>query len=216
MEIILLVVGSVLEYLVIFALVFSIFKFGFREFWPEVIISCLMLTFVAYSLKYGFHLAEYSSFIQLGLFTLLLWGVFKFNVMYAILMSATFVIYGFWQVFVVLNVLEWLNVLTLDEVLSGGRAHYILQGSTIVSAFVLAKLIDLNFAGFDVPHGRNVIFKKRNNYFLLGLVVSLLFLFSMGYYLMLTKADSIDILVMLALSLIIMMVLGYLIARRNR
>ncbi|MGK5509453.1 hypothetical protein [Brevibacillus formosus] len=216
MEISLSVIGSFLEYIVVFSLVFSIFKFGFREFWPEVIISCLMLTFVAYSLKYGFQLEDYSSFIQLALFLLLLWGVFRFNIFYSILMSSAFVIYGLWQVCVVLNVLEWMNVLTLDQVLSGGREHYIMQGSTIASAFVLAKLIDSNFAGFDVPHGRNVNFKKRNNIFLLGLVVSLLFLFSIGYYLMLTKGDRIDVLVMLALSLIIMMLLGYLIARRQR
>lgn len=214
MDIILFVVGSVLEYMAIFAFMFSLFKSGFREYLTEIFISCLMLTFVSFAMRYAFQLEQYSSFVQIVIFCLLLRSVFHFHILYSILLSSIYVIYGFWQVFVVLNVLESLHVLSLDQVLGRENSYYILQAVTIISIFFISKGIGSVIKGFDVPHGKTVFFKNKMNFILLGLVVSLIFIFSMGYYLLITGGNVNEMVIMLALSLFIIITFSYIIARR--
>ncbi|MGG4493539.1 hypothetical protein [Brevibacillus reuszeri] len=214
MEIILFVVGSVLEYMAIFAFLFSLFKSGSREYFTEIFISCLMLTFVSFAMRYGFQLEKYSSFVQIAIFSLLLRSVFHFHLLYSILLSSIYVIYGFWQVFVVLSVLEWLNIVSLEQVLNREGQYYVLQAITILSVFFMAKGIRSLIPGFDIPHGKAVVFKNKMNFILLGLVVSLIFIFSMGYYLLITGGNGSEIIVMLALSLFIIIIFSYIIARR--
>ncbi|AYB40522.1 hypothetical protein D5F52_21070 [Brevibacillus laterosporus] len=121
MHILTLSLGSFAEYFVIFMLLLSLFNFGIREFFAEVMFSCLLLAFVSISLSEGFHLDDVAPFIQL-----LLWGVFQFNIFSSFLMGSVYVGYGFLQA-IYLKTLEFIGLATLEQVQAGGTSFYVLQ-----------------------------------------------------------------------------------------
>ncbi|MCR8981596.1 hypothetical protein [Brevibacillus laterosporus] len=217
MHILTLSLGAFAEYFVIFMLLLSIFNFGIREFFAEVMFSCLLLVFVSISLSEGFHLDDVAPFIQLLGFILVLWGVFQFNIFSSFLMGSVYVGYGFLQA-IYLKTLELIGLATLEQVQAGGVSFYVLQISSIVLTLLIAFVISRFFSGFNVVHqGRSNRFSlSKINLILLAASVSLIWIFGVSYFLMMNKGGKSEIYTFLIFAALNIVVFIYLLKRKQR
>ncbi|MGG3874720.1 hypothetical protein [Brevibacillus laterosporus] len=217
MHILTLSLGSFAEYFVIFMLLLALFNFGIREFFAEVMFSCLLLAFVSISLSEGFHLDDVAPFIQLLSFILVLWGVFQFNIFSSFLMGSVYVGYGFLQA-IYLKTLEFVGLATLEQVQAGGTSFYVLQISSIVLTLCIALVIGRFFPGFDVVHqGRNNRFSlNKINLVLLASLVSLVWIFGVGFFLMMNQGAKSEIYTFLIFTALNIVVFIYLLRRKHR
>ncbi|QOS98151.1 hypothetical protein JNUCC42_16700 [Brevibacterium sp. JNUCC-42] len=217
MHILTLSLGSFAEYFVIFMLLLSLFNFGIREFFAEVMFSCLLLSFVSISISEGFHLDDVAPFIQLVSFILVLWGVFQFNIFSSFLMGSVYVGYGFLQA-VYLKTLEFIGLATLEQVQAGGTSFYVLQISSIILTLLIAVGISRFFRGFDVVHpGRSNRFSlNRTNLILLASSVSLIWIFGVGFFLMMNRGGKSEIYTFLIFTALNIVVFIYLLKRKHR
>lgn len=97
MELIRFIGISLIDYLAAFYLMFRLFSFHFKWYVKEIIFTCTLLTFVSYSMRFGFDLGWFDPFVQYVSWFLLLWLIFKIQPFYAIIMTSAYTMQGVYQ-----------------------------------------------------------------------------------------------------------------------
>ncbi|WP_270171278.1 hypothetical protein [Paenibacillus sp. SYP-B4298] len=178
-------VTSLLEYLAIFTLTLSLFRFRAADYRWQIAFSCLSLLMVSYMTRAGL-LAEFSPFVQVLVLIVLLWFVFRIQFFYASVMSVLgFVLYGTLQLFIIFAarlVYRWAN----DIPALPDSSMFIV--AMLTSTICLGLGVSLYRRGWGytfVPQRTDgfINYRKRENFHLLLVVLIALLAIVGAYYL---------------------------------
>jgi hypothetical protein len=174
MEFLLFVVFSSMEYLAIFAIMFALFRFEYKFYHNSVIFICGVLSFVSYSLRYGFEQEFLGPIVHILLIFAFLYYIFQVQVFYAGVMSVTgFLAYVIIQT-ITLVILNFSGVIKFGEVQPNTWEGYLIQIISCLLAFSIIFLIKRKNFGFAyVPHGQRafVAYKGLNKIFLYFIIL---------------------------------------------
>ncbi|GGD75182.1 hypothetical protein [Paenibacillus nasutitermitis] len=172
MSYVLFVAGSIFEYLSCFLLMFTLFRFRFKRQIMLIIIISILMSQVSYFTRLIPEIGELSSYIQLVLFVLVLWILFRVPFYYSIVMNGAGFVSGFAvQGLVILSL--WGSGVTLSNIQGN---NLIILATQLLSATILigiCRLIHIKNWGFDyVPTSHRAHVKiTGTNAVLLSLIV---------------------------------------------
>ncbi len=202
---------SYVEYLAIFALMFSAFKINYRWYKAEIIFVCATLTCVSLVMREN-ALTMYTSLVQLLLWIIYSWLLFRFSLLHAAIVTVcSYLAYGLIQSGVAIIALQFvadLEPMTL-------RTHTVALLSGWI-AFSIAYWIYRRNWGFSfVPVEREAYMnddKRSNVLFIFAIVSSIISIFVV-YIVLVVYGDTQRFLIMMVTILLCLSVLIYLAAK---
>ncbi|MED1800639.1 hypothetical protein [Brevibacillus porteri] len=148
----------------------------------EAIFASSLLTFVSYFLRFVSQLEVIAPFIQLACLIITIAVVFRFHFYYSTVMSITgYVGYGVLQMlYLILG-----NWIFSTDVATHDVLKFFLQGTSVVTIFLIGWIIDRKDVGFDyVIYGKSVTIRfSKTKLYLIGAISSFLALFGFVYLL---------------------------------
>ncbi|MFS1514060.1 HAMP domain-containing sensor histidine kinase [Chengkuizengella sp. SCS-71B] len=125
---------SSIEYIANFFIVFSLFRLSISKYLPQVLFSCVILSYVSLSLRVGLEMEAVAPLVHLVLYFLLLWQLFSIQFIYSIIMAVVgYLVYGVIQVLLYLIYTPELTLFKMEG--------YILQVLTSLVAFCLVSIL---------------------------------------------------------------------------
>jgi hypothetical protein len=176
MKFVLFTLSSSAEYVAIFILMFTLFRFRFKGYRKQIALTSIILCYVSYTMRLD-GMENITSIVQFILLFMLVWILFQVQPFYAAIMSFTaFFGYGLIQGFIVLLYIK-MGFLKMSEINYDTYKGYVLASSTVLIASAIGWLIRKNNKGFDfVPtsaHGK-MKYTKLNLVFISFIVISTL------------------------------------------
>lgn len=184
MKFVLFTLFSSAEYVAIFILMFTLFRFRFKGYRKQMALTSIILCYVSYTMRLE-GMENITSIVQFILLFLLVWMLFQVQPFYAAIMSFTaFFAYALIQSLIVLLYFE-IGFLKMSEINYDTYKGYILACSSVLIASGIGWLIRKNNKGFDfVPtsaHGK-MKYTKLNLVFTFLIVISTLVMSFMYYF----------------------------------
>lgn len=201
-----LLFSPVMEFLALSLFTFSLFRFPLRGFIPHLIFLCLLLSYVAYTLR-ELGWTSYAPSIQMILFIVGIWLLFRVHSFYAVIMGVT----GYHGYIVIqvpillaMEAAGWAN-------LSQGEGLEWVQFATVLAAGLITWLLrryQIGFTFIPASDTRRVRFHKYN---LIMLAVALLDIVLEGVFILLykTKVNGLAFLLSTVQFLIMLFFLNY-------
>jgi hypothetical protein len=173
MKFVLFTLFSSAEYVAIFILMFTLFRFRFKGYRKQIALTSLILCYVSYTMRLD-GMANITTIIQFILCILLVWMLFQVQLFYAAIMSfSAFFGYGVIQSLIVLITSE-LGIIKISDINENSVTGYGLQLGTAILFSSIGWIIRKKNMGFDfVPtssHGR-IRYTKLNLIFLLAMII---------------------------------------------
>ncbi len=216
MDFLLYVLFSSLEYLAIFALMFALFRFEYKFYHNSVLFICAVLSFVTYSLRYGFEQAYLGPIANLLLIFAFLYYIFQIQIFYSGIMAVTgYLAYIIIQI-IIFIVLDTTGILNVRGIEPNTLEGYILQLSSTAVAMATTYFIKRKNYGFAyVPHGQRafVLYKGLNKLFLYLIILGAILVSIMLYFN--TDENRVVLVIMTALLIVIFTVIIYLSIRKE-
>ncbi|WP_127589198.1 hypothetical protein [Paenibacillus koleovorans] len=185
MEFLLFVIFSSMEYLAVFAIMFVLFRFEYKFYHNSVIFICAILSFVSYSIRYGFHQDFLAPIAQVLLIFAFLYYIFEIQIFYSGIMTVTgSLFFGIIQT-VLYILLDRFGIITEDGLVEHSVQGYTLQFISSLIVFILAILIKKRNYGFAyVPHGQRafVRYQGLNRMFLYLMILGIIFILALFYF----------------------------------
>jgi hypothetical protein len=183
MNFVLFTLFSSAEYVAVFILMFTLFKFRFKGYRKQIALSSLILCYVSYTMRLD-GMQSFTSIVQFILFFLLVWMLFQVQAFYAAIMTFTaFFGYGVIQGLIIYITSE-IGIIKLSDLSEYSLTGKSLQLGTAVVYSSIGWLIRKKNKGFDfVPtsnYGR-IKYTKLNLFFLIVMIFSTFGLFSALY-----------------------------------
>ncbi len=156
---------SCVEYLGIFALMFSAFKINYRWYIAEMLFVCISLSCVSLVMREN-ELTMYTAFTQMLLWVLISWLLFRFNLLHA----AVITVVGYLSYAVIQYFIGWVMLLFIPSLEHMSLMMSVLALSSALIAFVVAYYVRLRNWGFSfVPAEQpsRVKYRDKDNLYLL-------------------------------------------------
>jgi len=216
MKFVLFTLFSSAEYVAIFILMFTLFRFRFKGYRKQIALTSLILCYVSYTMRLD-GMESFTSIIQFILLFLLVWILFQVQPFYAAIMAfAAFFGYGLIQGLIVLLYIN-VGLLNMSEINYDSYKGYMLACSTSLIASLIGWLIRKKNMGFDfVPtstHGK-MKYTKLNLLFISFIVISTLVM-SFIYYLISNVKRVDDIVIFISILLCTLSLLLYLAKKKD-
>lgn len=198
------IVSSV-EYVAIFALMFSLFRIDYRGYMPHIIFVCISLSYLSFTIRED-SLAFYAPFIQMLSLITLMWLLFRIQIFYASIISVIgYFLYGIIQ----------LTIYSIASMFRPDIKQFTVEMQIValisgLIAFFLSNIVYRKNWGFSfVPHSedRRVNYRQKENMLLLfALLLSFIGLMSTYSFTVIldTPTSFISTLVFLILSVAIL------------
>jgi hypothetical protein len=179
MNFVLFTLFSSAEYVSIFILMFTLFRFRFKGYRKQIALTAVILSYVSFTMRMD-GMQNVTTIMQVVVLFLLVWMLFQVQVFYAAIMSFSACFgYGVVQGLIVLVTSE-LGLLKISDISENSLTGYGLQISTAIVYSLIGWIIRKNNMGFDfVPTSKNarIRYTKLNLFFLLVMITSILVLF---------------------------------------
>ncbi|MEJ8548132.1 hypothetical protein [Brevibacillus borstelensis] len=148
---------SILEYVAIFSLMFSLYRLQSRFYWIEQLIISAILSFISYSLRELFHTEVFTPVVLIALMSILLWIVLRIPFFYIALMTVpTYIVYALIQ-YGVMEVLDHFQIIMYSQAFENNGANWygqVIQGVTAAVTFIISWVISKFGIGFSfIPSG---------------------------------------------------------------
>jgi hypothetical protein len=172
MKFVLFTLFSSAEYVAVFILMFTLFRFRFKGYRKQIALTALILSYVSYTMRID-GMENITTIVQFILCVLLVWMLFQVQLFYALIMSfSAFLGYGVLQSLIVLVSSE-LGILKISDISQNSLTGYGLQISTALIYSCIGLIIRKKNKGFDfVPtskYGR-IRYTKLNLFFMLVMI----------------------------------------------
>ncbi|MCR8983326.1 hypothetical protein [Brevibacillus laterosporus] len=153
-DIVLFYLFSLFEYLAIFTLMFSLFRFELKEYLTEMVVLSFIMTFFSHYLRAFLQINDFAPIVLLLVLVVLFWVIGRIPIFYASVMVVTsYLMYGVFQ-YTTFMILSTFIVLSLEEIRLNSEAGYLLQITTIIPTLLVSfglRRMNLGF-GF-IPTG---------------------------------------------------------------
>lgn len=201
------IVSSV-EYVAIFTLMFSLFRIRFHGYKPHLVLVCLSLSYLSFTLRQD-SLTLYAPFVQILLLIVLMWLLFRFQVFYAAIMT----VFGYLGYSFVQLTVYYISTHLIPD---AGLFRLEVYSVAIISAFVtyfISVIIRRKNWGFSfVPHNEegSVNYRQRENVQLLVAMILSIIGFIVTYSFALTLNTTFSFIITLAFLILSVTILIYI------
>jgi hypothetical protein len=158
MHFILFSIFSSIEIIAMFAIMFALFRFEYPFYHVNVLFIAVMMSFVSFSLHYGFNMSSFSTFIHFLLLILFFSLLYRQHLFYAaIAVTISFVIYGLIQ-FGIIIIADFSGVMEISEIEKEfSKEGMLIQFISVVVAMLIFYLIKRYKKGFSfLPHTNRI------------------------------------------------------------
>ncbi|MFC5652927.1 hypothetical protein ACFPYJ_28240 [Paenibacillus solisilvae] len=149
MDVALFIIFSVFEGLAAFTVMLTMFRYNIREYLLQLSLFSIMMSVFSFSMRYELGLENYTPFLSLLLFVLIIFITLRISMLGAVIVVVPgYVLYAVLQT-AILNVLQTLNLTTVIRVQENTSDLYFLQAVTAAAAFITCWFIFRRGFGFS-------------------------------------------------------------------
>lgn len=181
---------SIFENIVVFCLMFALFRFKVKEYFIHIVFASFLMTQFSYYMRTVYDLGSLVPLFSLIMLFLMMWVMFRVPFHYAGIMSlVAFTAYSSIQA---IFVLFQLYVGTLEAVEPFTKLAYLNQIASAIIALGISATLQRQRIGFTfVPFDVNVRLSRKKNISFLTILAILIILTGMNYYWFFLKVDHI-------------------------
>lgn len=163
---------SVVEWITLIVLSFSLFMFKIKDNLVTIVFASILLSLLSYVLRGASNLTEISTFLQLITLILIFWLMIRMPAIYAGVMATLgYVSYLFVQTLIA-YILNWTNILPLEKMMGNQFLTHLVAGITVVVTLLICYFLVRFRIGFSfVPDDSSINIGLRGNIRLLIMIV---------------------------------------------
>jgi hypothetical protein len=180
---------STIENIAAIILLLSIFKYRVLDYFPQTILSGLILSLISHTMRFEFNDSNWVPFVSIITLFLFIWIAFRVALFYALIISVVgYVAYSLIQAILVF-ILHSLGYLSLETAQQPYALQaYIMQLITSIVAFSISYLLTRKNYGFNwVPYSSTAKFKlTRDNVILIIVTIISVIVVGLVFYLFLS------------------------------
>ena len=213
----LFVLFSTFEFLSILLFMFVLFRLKIAHNKFHILFIAVLLSYISYNLHVA-QLSGISPLLQMLVYFLLIWLMFRIQIFYALVISAiSYISFGMVQSIFLVS-LHLLNIITFDQIVPGTMLGYFLQICTATIMLTITLILKKLNWGYDyVPHNEfaPIKLKNENLHFLIIIVISVLFI-GIVYYITLNEQYAMGFNHLITLLILTVILLIIISNKKNR
>jgi hypothetical protein len=184
---------SSIEYIAALVFIFTVFRIRFRWYDPRIFFICVSMSYASYTMRMQEESDILAGIVQLLLMIVFIWLLLQFHIFYAAIMSVTtYFAYGLIQTLIII-VCHELKLIRIEEMqLLSWQNHTIASITATVSLLISYWIRRRNWGFSFVPDGDRirVNYLKKENLFLLLIIVAAIITSGFMYYLVFTFENA--------------------------
>jgi hypothetical protein len=175
LDFLLFFIFSVLEFLGLYGIMLSMFRIKIKQYGLAILIICIPLTLLSYTLRELFSLAHIAPFIILSTFIFLTYVFFQFPIYYILLMCvSSYLTFGVIQG-IIIFIPDNLGLIKYENITNSSLTAYCLQTITVAFIFFFSWIANKKRWGFSF-----VPFREEANFKLKGVNLTIFIIMILG------------------------------------